>query len=115
MSREKWLAVVFLMLAMGTPGWPQKAHPIFPTPPAAADSTLSQQAAKSPDLEKLRVVAEQQKMQIQKDTNRLNQLATELKQAVDKAPAGTLSMEALKKTQEIEKLVKHLNKELRGE
>jgi anti-sigma28 factor (negative regulator of flagellin synthesis) len=115
MWREKCLAVAILILAMGTQGWPQNAHPIFPTPPAAADSTQTRQNTKSPDLEKLRIAAEQQKMQVQKDTNRLNQLVTELKQAVDHAPAGTVSMEALKKTQEIEKLAKRLNKELRGE
>jgi hypothetical protein len=114
MSRKECMAVAILILATGAPGWPQNAHPIFPTPPAAADSTLTHQTTKN-DLEKLRLAAEKQKIEVQQDTNRLNQLAAELKQAVDKSPAGTLSMDAVKKTQEIEKLAKRLNKELRGE
>lgn len=115
MSRKKYMALAILMLTMGVLGWPQNAQHHFPTPPAAADSTLTQQKTKKPDLEKLQIAAEQQKMQVQKDTNRLIQLGAELKRAVDKTPAGSLSMDAVKKTQEIEKLAKRLNKELRGE
>lgn len=115
MWRNQSLSVAILMLGMGLPVWTQSTHPIFPTPPRAADSMVIEQRTKSPDLEKLRLAAEQQKMQLLKDANRLNQLASELTQAVNKAPAGTLSMDAVKKTREIEKLAKRLDKELRGE
>jgi hypothetical protein len=43
---------------------------------------------------------------LKKDTAQLLQLATELKQAVDKTNENVLSLEVIRKTQEIEKLAK---------
>src|SRR6185436_8265017 len=45
---------------------------------------------------------------LKKDTDKLLQLATELKQYVDKTNENMLSVEVLKKTEEIEKLAKRV-------
>ena len=43
---------------------------------------------------------------IKKDTDKLLQLATELKQSVDKSSENTLSLDVVKKAEEIEKLAR---------
>ena len=49
---------------------------------------------------------------LKKDTDQLLQLATELKQAVDKTNRNVLSLEVIHKTQEIEKLAKSVREKM---
>lgn len=56
----------------------------------------------------------QRQTNLQKDTDRLVQLATELKQYVDKTNEHTLSLEVIKKAEEIEKLAKSVKEKMRG-
>jgi HPt (histidine-containing phosphotransfer) domain-containing protein len=67
---------------------------------------------KSASLQQLQQQAEQHKAAVQKDTERLSELVNELKQELDKTPAGTLSVSAMKKSKEIEKLAKRVRKEM---
>lgn len=50
---------------------------------------------------------------IKKDTDKLLQLATELKQAVDKANEHTLSLDVVKKAEQIEKLAHSVKDKMR--
>jgi hypothetical protein len=52
---------------------------------------------------------------LKKDTDKLLQLATELKQYVDKTNENMLSVEVLKKTEEIEKLAKRIREKMKAE
>lgn len=52
---------------------------------------------------------------LKRDTDKLLQLATQLKQAVDKSNEHTLSLEVIKKAGEIEKLAKSVREKMRGE
>ncbi len=51
---------------------------------------------------------------LKKDTDRLLELATELKQSVDKSTKDTLSLEVIKKAEEVEKLAKKVKEKMRG-
>ena len=51
---------------------------------------------------------------LQKDTDRLLKLATELKESVDKSNEHTLSLDVIKKAEEIEKLAKSVKEKMRG-
>ncbi|HWC19296.1 MAG TPA: hypothetical protein VG498_19955 [Terriglobales bacterium] len=51
---------------------------------------------------------------LQKDTDRLLKLATELKESVDKSSEHTLSLDVIKKAEEIEKLAKSVKEKMRG-
>lgn len=51
---------------------------------------------------------------LKRDTDKLLQLATELKIAVDRSNENTLSMDVIKKADEIEKLSKSVQKKMRG-
>jgi len=56
----------------------------------------------------------QRQQDIQKDTDKLLELATELKQAVDKSDENTLSLDVIKKAEQIEKLAKQVKDKMKG-
>ncbi len=57
----------------------------------------------------------QRQQEIRKDTEKLLELATELKQAVDKSNKDTLSLDVVRKAEEIEKLAKQVKSKMRGD
>ncbi len=58
---------------------------------------------------------EQRQQDIKTDTDKLLQLATELKQYVDKTNEHTLSVEVIKKAEEIEKLAHTVKDKMKGQ
>jgi hypothetical protein len=56
----------------------------------------------------------QRQQDIQKDTEKLLELATELKQAVDKSNENMLSLDVIKKAEQIEKLAKQVKDKMKG-
>jgi hypothetical protein len=54
-------------------------------------------------------------VQLQRDTDKLLVLATELKQNVDRTGPNILSMDVVKKAQEIEKLAKSVKEKMKGD
>jgi hypothetical protein len=52
--------------------------------------------------------------ELKRDTGKLLELATELKAQVDKADENMLSLDVLKKTEQIEKLAKSVREKMRG-
>ena len=52
---------------------------------------------------------------LQRDTDRLMQLATELKQYVDKSNENTLSVSVIRKAEEIEKLAKNVKEKMKAD
>ena len=51
---------------------------------------------------------------LQRDTNKLLDLATQLKQDVDKSTENTLSMDVVKRAEEIEKLAHSVKEKMKG-
>lgn len=58
---------------------------------------------------------EMRQKQLKDDTAKLLQLATELKESVDKTNEHVLSLEVVRKAEEIEKLAKHIKTNMRDE
>jgi hypothetical protein len=58
---------------------------------------------------------EQRYAELKRDTDRLLQLATELKLQVDKAGQHTLSLEAIRKADEIEKLARSVRTKMKAQ
>jgi hypothetical protein len=56
----------------------------------------------------------QRQEDIKKDTNKLLELATELKQSVDKSNEQMLSLDVIKKADQIEKLAKTVKEKMKG-
>lgn len=57
----------------------------------------------------------QRQQDLKRDTDRLLTLATELKQSVDKSNADVLSMDVVKKADEIEKLAHSVKEKMKGQ
>lgn len=69
-------------------------------------------AQRKRDMEKK--LNEQREQNLKKDTEKLLELATELKQYVDKTNENTLSMDVIKKAEQIEKLAKSVKEKMKG-
>jgi len=80
-------------------------------PPQNSDETALEAAQKK---ELARKINLQRQDELKKDTEKLLQLATELKQSVDKTDANTLSLEVIKKAEQIEKLAKSVKEKMKG-
>ena len=91
-------------------------------PPVPDGSDVGLQRHKEPEspwaLQQQREMAkkrnEARQQDIKKDTDRLLELATELKQYVDKTNENILSMDVVKKADEIEKLAKSVKEKMKG-
>lgn len=104
-----FLLLFLLILVLGTtlPAHAQSGQPNLNPPYGAADEDRDPESARArKDLEK-----EQQKernlarqKQIKAETDQLLKLATELKNYVDKSNENTLSLDVVRKAEEIEKL-----------
>ena len=62
-----------------------------------------------------RAQKEERQKKLKEDTERLLSLATELKESVDKTNQNVLSLEVVKKAEEIEKLAKKIKTNMRDE
>ena len=88
--------------------FPDTTQPPFGAPRDRDDPTARQREEK---LAKDRNVERQQRLVA--DTDKLLELARELKQEVDKSDRNTLSVEVVKKAAEIEKLAKSVKERMR--
>jgi hypothetical protein len=57
---------------------------------------------------------EERQAQLKRDTDKLLQLSTELKQYVDKTNENVLSLDVIKKAEEIEKLAHSVKMKMKG-
>jgi methyl-accepting chemotaxis protein len=80
-------------------------------PPANSDETAWEVQQRKEMAKKVNL---QRQEEIKKDTEKLLELATELKQSVDKTTADTLSLEVIKKADQIEKLAKSVKEKMKG-
>ncbi len=83
--------------------------PTFGEPPDPNDPMQHQRMEK---MEKARNAQRQE--QLERDTNKLFDLAKDLKDQVDKSNKDTLSVDVVKKAAEIEKLAKSVKERMRG-
>jgi len=84
-----------------------------------SDPQFGPQRQQTPDQMKIerdmaRQRNKQRQKELQRDTDKLLKLATELKEYVDKTNENILSMDVLKKTDEIEKLAKSVHDKMKA-
>jgi hypothetical protein len=109
------LAAVLFFIG-GIAGWAQDAGQSAPPPLPGAQRTRDDdawEAQQKRDMAKKRNLQRQQNLK--QDTDKLLRLATELKQYVDKTNENTLSLEVIKKAEEIEKLAHSVKEKMKGE
>jgi len=90
----------------------QQPLPPQPTQPGTAEPGPNLPPEVQKDMEK-RANAQRQ-AELKRDTDRLFKLSTELKDYVDKTNENVLSLEVIKKAEEIEKLAHSVRTKMRG-
>lgn len=110
-----------LFFSCGIAGWAQDTgesapqvrgvsrHRGVPQPPDEDAATAQQKR----DMARKQNLKHQQ--DLKKDTDKLLELATQLKQYVDKTNENTLSLEVIKKAEAIEKLAHRVKEKMKGE
>jgi hypothetical protein len=85
------------------------------------NSPFPQEPTRQPDEELLRIekenarrASEQRQLELRRDTDKLLQLTNELKQYVDKTNENILSLEVIRKAEEIERLAKSVKVKMKG-
>ncbi len=84
--------------------------PGAPPPPGPTEDSWEIQQRKAA-LKKFNL---QRQQEIKKDADKILQLATELKQSVDKSNENTLSLDVIKQADQIEKLAKSVKDKMKG-
>jgi hypothetical protein len=115
------LAVCLLALSMGAPVVAQRpgAQQLPPIPDASQQEDRRREPADRAleDLmhDQARKLNKQRQQDLKRDTDKLLDLATELKKYVDKSNENVLSLDVLKKAEEIEKLARRVKDKMRGQ
>ena len=107
------VAALLFAFICGIAGWAQTAEPSTPPLPGAQRSRDEDawEAQQKREMAKKENVKRQQ--DLEKETDKLLELATELKQYVDKTNENTLSVEVIKKAEEIEKLAHSVKEKMK--
>lgn len=93
------------------PGQPAAPGSGFPPQIQASDQETQDRIQK--DMAKK--ANQERQAQLKRDTEHLLKMATELKQYVDKTNENTLSMEVIRKAEEIEKLAHSVKEKMKGQ
>jgi hypothetical protein len=112
---------IFLLVgALVFPVWGAHAQSVSPqTPDASESGTQRQRETESPwAAQQKRDIAKKQnevrQQEIKKDTDQLLELAIELKQYVDKTNENIISLDVIKKAEQIEKLAKSVKDKMKA-
>jgi len=110
--RLRLCALIFVLLFFCHPALTQQS---IPHPPPDVNQPFDEDEARSRithDMEKK--AAKQRVAALKTDTDKLLKLSLELKEYVDKSNENVLSLEVIKKAEEIEKLAKSVKDKMKG-
>ena len=110
--------IVFLILAFGFSSI-RAQNPSLPSPPqvpVAPDHTAPAEDAARSKLERdmAKKANQERQLALKRDTEKLLKLSTELKEYVDKTNENMLSLDVVKKAEEIEKLAHSVKNKMKG-
>jgi methionyl-tRNA synthetase len=116
--RFKTLGLIILLFVLAAvqsmPCQAQQQPPRPPDYPPNRPPTLEEEQHAKIEKEMAKKANQQRQAELKRDTDKLLKLATELKQYVDKTNENTLSLEVLKKAEEIEKLAHSVKDKMKG-
>ncbi len=84
-------------------------------PPSIAQPAEASSSKTEMETRRVAALNKERQEQLKRDADRLLQLATELKLSVDKSNEHMLSLEVVKKTEEIEKLARSVRQKMKGQ
>lgn len=112
------LVTLILMLhaleVLSAPQQTQQQPPLPPTIQAPGQPEPGSNLPPQFEKEMQRKANEQRQAELKRDTEKLLKLSTELKEYVDKTNSNVLSMDVIKKAEEIERLARSVRMKMRG-
>ena len=123
MTFRSRLAVCILVVCIGAPALAQRPSTQQPVPPIPDASQQGDRRSDEPADRNLddimrdnqRKLNKQRQQDLKRDTDKLLDLATELKKYVDKSNENVLSLDVLRKAEEIEKLAHSVKDKMKGQ
>lgn len=106
--------MVALLAGSALYGMAQRSRPTVPDSQQPSGATPNDVWEEQQRKEMEKQANLQRQADIKKDTEKLLELATELKQYVDKSSENTLSLDVVKKAEQIEKLAKQVKEKMKG-
>jgi hypothetical protein len=97
----------------GGPKVAQQTEPQLPPPLGPPTRPRDEDEIKR-EREQEKARNKERQQSLQKDTEKLLQLATELKESVDKSNENTLSLDVIRKAEEVEKLAHRVKEKMRS-
>ncbi len=107
--------LIVLSLLLASMSYGTETMSAVPRDPQIGTQTPPDPLEKQAEKQRDREMQRQRYIDLKKRAERLLEVATELKQYVDRAGDNVMSLEVLKKAQEMEKLSKDLQKRMKGE
>jgi hypothetical protein len=118
LQRVAWTLSACLLFAISGEARSQSTRPPTPPPPPARGQTIPNDDADETQQRMARDMAKKANLErhalLKTDTDKLLKLAVELKDSVDKSNENVLSLEVLKKADEIEKLAHSVKDKMKG-
>jgi hypothetical protein len=114
------LTALLVFLAIGAPSWPMHGqNPSVPSPPQLplpSDQSIPGDNQMRSKLERdmAKKANQERQLALKRDTEKLLKLSTELKEYVDKTNENMLSLDVVKKAEEIEKLAHSVKTKMKG-
>jgi methionyl-tRNA synthetase len=109
-DRAAMIAALLFCFLLAPRALAQAIPPPGQTQPSQAETEMEQQQKHAAE----KAFNAKRQQDIKKDTDKLLELATELKQYVDKTNENTLSVDVIKKAEEIEKLAHTVREKMKG-
>lgn len=109
-----WILLWFVV-ATASPLLPQSSNTIpYPQNPTRQRPDPAEEARTKAEKEMAKKANAERQADLKRDTDKLLKLATELKDSVDKTTENTLSVDVMKKAEEIEKLAHSVKEKMKG-
>jgi nitric oxide reductase activation protein len=100
---------------MAAPAVVAQTNPLrLPNPPIAEHVGGPDEPRRKMEREMAKRANQERQADIKRDTEKLLKLATELKESVDKTTESTLSLDVVKRAEEIEKLAHSVKEKMKG-
>jgi hypothetical protein len=113
--RLLFISLFLLVLAPRQMLCQQPNHPLDNPPPGAHENPMNDtESAEKLNKAMQKRLNEERQAQLKRDTDKLLDLSTQLKQYVDKTNQNVLSVDVIKKADEIEKLAHSVKEKMKG-
>jgi hypothetical protein len=115
---KQWVCFAGLILLVASTAYAQGPRPVVPPSQAMVYDSLTLNSSNPVPAQLDRNMQAQinrdRQLALKRDTDKLLEMATGLKQSVDQTNAGILSMDVIKRAEEIEKLAKSVREKMKG-